>query len=218
MSHAANFKKIYLMTLIYLTLIAGPIMAEKNCDKSLGKHITTRWAKDVSPENVWPEYPRPMMVRDKWLNLNGTWQYAIAPKDQDQPKQFTGKILVPFAIESALSGVQKTVGPDNKLWYKRTFELPTEWSGQRVLLHFGAVDWDTTVWVNGKKTGSHRGGYDPFSFDITDALQSTGTQKIVLSVWDPTDAGDQPRGKQVRKPHAISESVFCVKYIFKSFT
>jgi beta-galactosidase/beta-glucuronidase len=143
------------------------------------------------------------MVRKDWQNLNGLWDYAIRPKDDPKPDKFDGKILVPFAVESALSGVMKRVNDPNRLWYRREFEIPDKWKQNRVLLHFGAVDWDTTVWVNGKQVGTHRGGYDPFSFDITDALKPTGRQEIVLSVWDPTDAGTQARGKQVRNPHKI---------------
>jgi len=165
--------------------------------------LTTRWAKQVSPDNVHAEYPCPQMVRKNWLNLNGLWEYAIQPKDEPQPENFDGQILVPFPAESALSGVMKPVGEENRLWYRRTFEIPRKWANQRVLLHFGAVDWDTTVWINGKKVGSHRGGYDPFTFDITDALNDGGAQEIVLSVWDPTNAGYQPRGKQVKKPGGI---------------
>ncbi len=163
----------------------------------------TRWAEEVSPESVWPEYPRPMMVRAKWQNLNGLWDYAIRPKDAAGPQKTDGKILVPFAAESALSGVGKTVGPDNRLWYRRAFEVPADWSGQRVLLHFGAVDWEATVSVNGRELGTHRGGYDPFSFDITDCLKSVGPQEVVVSVWDPTNEGTQPRGKQVLQPRGI---------------
>jgi hypothetical protein len=169
--------------------------------------LMTRWAKDVSPDNVLPEYPRPQMVRKEWQNLNGLWEYAIRPKDQAQPPVDgnDGKILVPFPIQSALSGVMKQVGPDQRLWYGRTFTVPKEWNRQRVLLHFGAVDWETAVFVNGKEVGTHRGGYDPFSFDITDALKdnATGEQELFVSVWDPTDAGAQPRGKQVLKPGGI---------------
>ena len=165
--------------------------------------LMTRWAKDVTPEKVHAEYPRPQMMRQEWQNLNGLWDYAIKPKDEAQPKDWDGKILVPFPVESALSGVMKQVGPDNRLWYRRTFKLPEKWNGQRVLLHFGAVDWDTTVLVNGKKAGDHRGGYDPFTLDITDALKQDGENEIVVSVWDPSDAGFQPRGKQIRKPHGI---------------
>ncbi len=165
--------------------------------------LITRWAKQVSPDNVHREYPRPQMVRKDWLNLNGLWEYAIVPRNQGKPDKFDGQILVPFPVESALSGVMKPVGRENRLWYRRTFEVPGKWKGRRVLLHFGAVDWDATIWVNGRQVGTHRGGYDPFTFDITDALKDTGSNEIVLSVWDPTNAGYQPRGKQVSKPRGI---------------
>ncbi len=163
----------------------------------------SRWAKNVTPKNVHREYPRPQMVRESWLNLNGLWQYAIGPKDASQPKA-DGQILVPFPVESALSGVGKIVGKENRLWYRRTFSLPKDWARQRVLLHFGAVDWESVVWVNGQKVGRHTGGYDPFVFDVTDALKKNAKeQEIVVSVWDPTDQGTQPRGKQVDKPRGI---------------
>jgi hypothetical protein len=165
--------------------------------------LMTRWARDVSPANVHPEYPRPQLVRKDWLNLNGLWSYAITAKDAPQPTQWDGQILVPFPIESALSGVMKRVYETNRLWYRRTFALPKKWSGRRVLLHFGAVDWEAAVWVNGQRLGAHRGGYDAFSFDITDALKPGGEQELVVAVWDPTDAGTQPRGKQIRNPHSI---------------
>ena len=144
-----------------------------------------------------------MMVRPEWQNLNGLWDYAIRPKAATQPTDYDGEILVPFPVESALSGVMKPVGPDNRLWYRRTFVVPANWGQERVLLHFGAVDWDATVWVNGTQVGTHRGSYDPFTFDVTDTLRKNGEQEIVLSVWDPTNAGDQPRGKQVLKPGGI---------------
>jgi hypothetical protein len=143
------------------------------------------------------------MVRRRWQNLNGLWDYAIRPKDAPQPAHFDGRILVPFPVESALSGVMKRVGPENRLWYRRTFSLPKGWAGRRVLLHFGAVDWEATVWLNGRELGTHRGGYDAFSFDVTPALQPASEQEIVVAVWDPSDAGTQPRGKQVREPHGI---------------
>lgn len=165
--------------------------------------LATRWAKDVSPTNALPEYPRPQMVRKEWMNLNGLWDYAILEKEGAAPEKFDGKILVPYPIESALSGVMKRVGEKQKLWYRRTFALTPAFAGKRTLLHFGAVDWQTTVTVNGKHVGAHRGGYDPFSFDITDALNPSGEQEIVVSVWDPTDAGPQARGKQVNKPGGI---------------
>src|SRR5262245_42314651 len=124
--------------------------------------LMTRWAKEVSPKNARPEYPRPQMVRKEWQNLNGLWDYAIRPRTEGQPSSFDGKILVPFPVESALSGVMKAVGAENRLWYRRTFRLPNSWLKERVLLHFGAVDWETTVWINGKEVGTHRGGYDAF--------------------------------------------------------
>jgi len=165
--------------------------------------LMTRWAKDVKPSKVHPEYPRPQMVREKWENLNGLWDYAVAGKDAAQPAKWDGQILVPFPIESALSGVMKRVSENERLWYRRVFKVPGAWKGQRVILHFGAVDWQTTVWVNGKEVGQHTGGYDAFSFDITEALKPTGEQEIVVAVFDPTDAGYQPRGKQIRNPHGI---------------
>ncbi|MCI0747739.1 MAG: glycoside hydrolase family 2 [Verrucomicrobia subdivision 3 bacterium] len=164
----------------------------------------TRWAKDVSPERVHPEYPRPTLVRSNWLNLNGLWDYAIVPTNTPQPAQFQGKILVPFPIESALSGVKKMVGSSNALWYRRTFKIPEGWAGKRTLLNFGAVDWEARVWVNGKGFGPHRGGYDAFTFDITGALRpGQADQELIVAVWDPTDDGPQPRGKQVKKPGGI---------------
>ena len=171
-------------------------------------HLLTRWAAEVDPETPWPEYPRPKMVRADWLNLNGLWDYAIRPQeasyDQVMPGLEAGgdgDILVPFCAESALSGVGKRVRRENALWYRRTFDLPSAWS-ERVLLHFGAVDWECTVWVNGTKVGTHKGGYDPFHFDITEALHA-GNNEITLRAWDPTSDGGQPRGKQLRNPDGI---------------
>ena len=165
--------------------------------------LKTRWAKDVTPDRALAEYPRPQMVREKWQNLNGLWQYSIQPKDADRPDQFEGQILVPYPVESALSGVMQRVAHDQRLWYRRTFAVDPSWAGQRLLLHFGAVDWETQVWINGHELGKHRGGYDPFSFDVTDALVANAQQEIVVCIWDPTDAGPQPRGKQVNHPSGI---------------
>jgi len=165
--------------------------------------LMTRWAKEVSPTNALPEYPRPQMARRDWLNLNGLWDYAIRPKAEAMPANFDGKILVPFPVESALSGVMKKVGATSQLWYRRTFERPTDGRGQRLLLHFGAVDWEATVYLNGKELGAHRGGYDGFSIDLTDALKPSGPQELAVAVWDPSDAGAQPRGKQVERPNGI---------------
>ena len=173
--------------------------------KPAGDKIMTRWAAEVGPENALPEYPRPQLVRSAWVNLNGLWDYAIVAKDAERPSEWDGKILVPFAAESALSGVGKPVGADRALWYRRTIAVPKKLRKGRVLLHFGAVDWESTVWVNGREAGTHRGGYDPFSYDITGFLKRGGKQEIVLRVLDPTDEGNSPiaRGKQVMKPHGI---------------
>jgi hypothetical protein len=165
--------------------------------------LLTRWARNVNPEQPLPEYPRPQMVRPEWANLNGLWDYAVVAKDAPRPESWEGKILVPFPIESALSGVRRTIGEKERLWYRRTFSVPPAWRGKTVLLHFGAVDWESTVWVNGRELAVHRGGYDGFSVDATPALISGAEQDLVVAVWDPTDAGTQPRGKQVRAPRGI---------------
>ncbi len=165
--------------------------------------LQTRWAADVTPDRIWPQYPRPQLERAKWTSLNGSWDYAIAAADAPRPQSFTGKILVPFAIESQLSGAGAWVAPDQRLWYRRTFTAPGRGAGGRVLLNFGAVDWEATVYVNGTQVGQHRGGYDPFTFDITDQLRPSGEQELVVAVRDATDDGEQPRGKQVRRPRGI---------------
>jgi hypothetical protein len=164
--------------------------------------LATQWAKDVTADKAHPEYPRPQMVRKDWQNLNGLWQFAEAKMGEDPPlgKDLDGQILVPFPIESALSGVMRHA---DRLWYRRTFSIPPEWVGRRVLLHFGAIDWEATVYVNAKKVGDHRGGYDAFTIDISEALAANKVQEIVVGVFDPTDQGDQPRGKQVLKPGGI---------------
>lgn len=165
--------------------------------------IQTTWAEQVNPKQPLPEYPRPQMVRsNNWLNLNGLWKYAVQPKTSAAPSKYEGDILVPFAIESALSGVGRNVGPDSLLWYKTNFSVPATMKGS-ILLHFGAVDWRTEVYVNGKKVGLHEGGFAPFSFDVTPYLKKSGKQELVVSVWDPSDKGPQPRGKQQIKPDGI---------------
>ena len=164
--------------------------------------LQTRWTSQVTPQNDHPEYPRPQLVRKEWLNLNGVWGFEMTTNNA-QPTIFPLEILVPFPTESALSGVMKPVSEHTRLWYRRTFDIPRSWIGRRVLLNFGAVDFEATVFVNGKNVGKHRGGYDGFSFDITDSLSPLGQNELVVSVWDPTDSGTQPRGKQVRKPNGI---------------
>jgi beta-galactosidase/beta-glucuronidase len=162
--------------------------------------MMTRWGKQVTPQNVWQEYPRPQFRREEnWKNLNGLWQYGINQKSQI-PQVYQGDILVPFPVESALSGVQRLLSPDETLWYRRVFQHQTP-KGHRTHLHFEAVDYECTVYLNGMRIGSHRGSSDPFKFDITDSLQS-GENELVVSVMDPT-APSQTLGKQSLKPKGI---------------
>lgn len=171
--------------------------------KPAGDKIKTQWAEQVNPKSVLPEYPRPLMERSEWQNLNGEWEYAIKPVGEVEPATFDGNILVPFAVESSLSGVQKEVGEKNELWYKRSFTVPAKWKGKDVMLNFGAVDWKAEVFVNDVLVGSHKGGYTPFSFNITPFLKGSGAQKLVVRVWDPSDKGYQPIGKQTSNPQGI---------------
>lgn len=171
--------------------------------KPVGDKIKTKWAEQINPSAVLPEYPRPTLERSDWKNLNGEWAYAIREKGEVEPAAFDGNILVPFAIESSLSGVQKNVGEKNELWYKRLFTVPSAWKGKQVKLNFGAVDWKADVFVNDILIGSHQGGFTPFSFDITPYLNGKGEQKLVVRVWDPTEKGYQPIGKQTSRPEGI---------------
>ena len=175
-----------------------------------GKYGMTRWAKEVSPDDALPEYPRPQLVRSRWMNLNGLWNYAITEKEAQKPEYYQGNLLVPFPIEAPLSGVGKMINSipgfsysNSRLWYRRNFSVPKNWKGDRILLHFGAVDWEAKVYLNGKDLGIHRGGYDSFSFDITDALRQGKENELVVAVWDPTVSGGYPRGKQVDQPGSI---------------
>ncbi|MGQ8338934.1 glycoside hydrolase family 2 protein [Sunxiuqinia sp. A32] len=158
--------------------------------------MMTPWASEVTPQNVWSEYPRPQFERSEWQNLNGLWEYAILTKESPQPKKFQGNVLVPFCMESALSGVGKSVMPEDRIWYKRTFSIPADWKAKSVNLNFEAVDYKATIWVNDALVGSHQGAYDRFSFDITPFIKEKGQQEIVVCVDDPSSLGVQPRGKQ----------------------
>ena len=198
MAYLRETPLVTLAATLLATLAAPPMTAAQPTPAPL----QTQWAARVSKDTPLPEYPRPTMVRADWLSLNGLWHWAPATGDPNAtpPASMPGTILVPFPVESALSGVAEH---HERLWYQRSFELPAEWRGKRILLHFGAVDWEAAVWVNGKPVGSHKGGYDPFTFDITDALNAEPAQTILVRVFDPTDDSTQPRGKQVRRPEGI---------------
>lgn len=190
------------MKKLFILLFAASVAKAQEWKPVPGK-ISTPWAEQLDTAKVLAEYPRPQFVRGNWKNLNGLWNYALTPRNATAPAAWQGKILVPFAIESSLSGVGKTVGKDQLLWYRQIFELPADAKGRKTLLHFGAVDWQADVYINGQLAGTHRGGFDPFSFDITPYLKKGKKQELTVKVWDPTDEGPQPRGKQVRKPEGI---------------
>src|SRR5262245_52483638 len=164
--------------------------------------LMTEWGEKVTPDNAWREYPRPQFTRERWQNLNGLWDYAITSKTSPAPSKFDGKILVPFAPEAALSGVGKILQPEERLWYRRSFDAPDAWKGERILINFGAVDYECALWVNGGLVGAHKGGFDAFSFDLTPYLKEGGNE-LLLTVTDPSDKGEQPRGKQQLKPEGI---------------
>ncbi|MBU2511284.1 beta-galactosidase [bacterium] len=176
-------------------------MKQQNWKPATG-HIQTAWADDIDPANVLPDYPRPQLVRKEWMNLNGLWDYAIQPKDQPVPSRYQGQILVPFCLESSLSGVKRKLFPSQRLWYHRTFTIPAKWKNSSIVLHFGAVDWEAKVYLNQKLVGQHTGGFYPFSFDISGFLKE-GDNELIVSVWDPTDSHWQERGKQVLSPKGI---------------
>ena len=165
--------------------------------------MMSRWAKKVNPDNVWNEYPRPQFKRTEWKNLNGLWDYSILNSNLPKPKKFDGKILVPFSFESTLSGVGKNISPEDKMWYQKKFIVPENWIGKKVIINFEAVDYHAVVWVNGNWVGSHKGGFDRFSFDITPFLKKTGNQELIISVKDETNLSPQLRGKQHYKPSGI---------------
>jgi beta-galactosidase/beta-glucuronidase len=193
------------LRLSLLLLILAPFAVQSQDSWHLVKdRIVTPWAEKVDVNAPLPEYPRPQLVRtNNWKNLNGLWNYAIVPGKNRTPAKYEGKILVPFAVESALSGVARRVGKDSTLWYQHNITVPSTMRSKKLLLHFGAVDWQTEVFVNGKSAGKHEGGFDPFSIDITKFVSKGATQEIKVRVWDPTDDGPQPRGKQIKKPDGI---------------
>lgn len=163
--------------------------------------LTTKWGEALDREHPLPEYPRPQLRRGSFLNLNGVWQYAVSTLNSE-PEEYDGDIVVPFPLESELSGVGRVLQPGEYLWYRREFTLPEDFNVGRVLLHFGAVDQCARVWVNGMDACTHTGGYLPFSADITDLLFE-GENTLVVRVTDDTDRSYHTRGKQKLKPGGI---------------
>ncbi len=198
-----NFRNCLTLIVLFFGLFLTQVNAQGQSGQwqAVDGPLMSQWAEEVSPENALPEYPRPMMEREHWKNLNGLWDFKITGKDTDHG-EYDQQILVPYPVESALSGIGKTVGADNRVWYQRTFQVDNPYENGRVLLHFGASDWETDAWVNGEYIGNHQGGYDPFTFDITDQL-TNGEQEIEITAWDPTDLGSQPVGKQTHDPRSI---------------
>lgn len=197
------------MKLKYIVAAAAAVIAAISCSTTpkiewapVGDRIITVWGENLDPADVLPEYPRPQMVREHWVNLNGLWEYAITPIES-VPEEMDGHILVPFAVESALSGVGRDVTENDALWYSREITIPKDWDGQRIILHFGAVDWKAEVYVDDRLVGEHTGGYTPFSFDITDALGKGRRHTLKVKVTDSTDKWYQPHGKQVSEPRGI---------------
>ena len=185
---------IHIRIFIYVFIFTS--IANAQSWKAVEGKITSKWTETVNPENVWQEYPRPQFVRSHWKNLNGLWDYAILKSHKIQPQKFQGKILVPFSFESSLSGVGKNINPNDKMWYRRSFNLPNNWSGKDIVINFEAVDYKCALWVNDILVGTHKGGFDRFSFNITPYLKSNGSQKVLLAVEDATNFSSQPRGKQ----------------------
>ena len=172
----------------------------------VGDKIKTSWAYQITPDNVWQDYPRPQMERSEWKNLNGLWDYTILhrlPRERVAPIKYKDKILVPFSLESSLSGVGKELLPVEVLWYRTKFDV-SQWKEKEIILHFGAVDYKSSLYINGIEVGTHVGGNDPFSYNITRFINDEkNLQELELSVWDPTDTGTQPRGKQALRPRGI---------------
>jgi hypothetical protein len=194
--------KVLIKTVWLLVVLCLPVFSMAQGWSPKKAPLMTKWASDVNLGNTLPEYPRPQMVRSEWLNLNGLWEFEVGEQGDRVPfgTPLSKQILVPFPVESALSGVMEQ---HERVWYRRKFSIPKGWEGQQLVLHFGAVDWESEIYVNGKSVGIHRGGYDPFSYDITQYLKGSGEQELIVRVFDPTQKMGQPRGKQEISPHEI---------------
>ena len=179
---------------IGLAMIASSVSAQPQFQPK-EPPLDTEWTDEVPLDNPRPEYPRPQLVRDDWQSLNGVWEFGVASAGDSLPGEgdLTERIRVPFPIQSALSGIMRT---EARMWYRRTFSVPGSWSGERILLHFGAVTHEAVVYVNGEEVGTHRGSYDAFSYDVTDLLVPSGDNELVVRVHDPAGTEGEPVGKQ----------------------
>ena len=195
-------KKMYRQCMALAMLCCVSLSVAAQSWSPVGDKIKSQWGESLTADKPWNVYPRPLLQRGEWNNLNGLWDYAISEKGSRRPSQWEGKILVPYCVESSLSGVGRSLDDKHELWYRRTFTVPAAWKGKDVLLNFDAVDWRADVWVNGVKVGSHTGGYTAFQLNITAALQK-GDNEVVVRVADATERGFQPVGKQRMKPHGI---------------
>ena len=185
----------FLSNTLAAALLVGFVSSSARAWQMQQAPLMTDFAQQVDTNNPLPEYPRPQMVRSNWLSLDGLWQFQAGSSNDAVPinQTLSGQILVPFPMESAISGVKQY---HDRAWYHRTFTVPASWSGQRILLHLDAVDWESEVFINGSSVGIHRGGYDPATYDITPYVGGVGAQELIVRIYDPTDAGGQPRGKQ----------------------
>jgi len=182
----------------------GILSANTNSDINPEKHhlkgsepMLTPWAEKLDKNNPLPEYPRPIMEREKWMNLNGIWEFQESQLGDKIPsgKKLKEQIVVPFPWESQLSGINRQL-ITNRAFYRRIFTIPTDWKGQKIILNFGAIDYQSVVYLNGQFVGSHKGGYDAFSFDLTPYLVAKGSQELIVSVYDPGNDEGIAVGKQ----------------------
>ncbi|MBN2487093.1 MAG: T9SS type A sorting domain-containing protein [Bacteroidales bacterium] len=195
-----RFNILNILTLFLFTMTCETAFTQEWSMKTAP--LMTRWASQVDTNMPLPEYPRPQMVREEWKNLNGIWQFQPGAESDAVPfnTNLSSKILVPFPVESAISGVMQHY---SRIWYRKLFTVPSEWSGKRILLHFGAIDWESEIYVNGTSMGIHKGGYNEITLDITEYLTGDGEQELIVRVFDPTKTYGQPRGKQTTEPAGI---------------